>query len=250
MRLALLVVLGSLTARADVFLFGDASAGWHLVNENGERLRTLTTIAGVAPADATVSRDGKRWAVVTSPASPSERRSLLLASRPDGKSERSITSKGNVLDGVAFSHDGAWVYFSANDDAQPTFANEPMKYAQIYRAEFTSGRVERLTLEAGCHMWPRPTASGAVVNSHATCRGGRSLEVRTGTRNIATLVPNTTTVGEAAPSADGKTIFYVQPTARGDELLVVSVRDGVTSKWGDTVRCEPVDERLISVVNA
>lgn len=214
-------------AFGDVFLFGDVRKSWHLVDDQGKVERSFRQLGGVSPLDAAVSRDGRRWAVVEPGVPPN----LLLLNGPEARPARRVRARGNVLDGVAFSNDGEWVYFSSNDWDQPRFENQTMVYAQVYRVEFESGLVERLTLEKGCHVWPRPTATG-FVNAHSTCRGGSSLEVIAKGAATRVLVPNNRTVGEIATDETGARVFYFYPTPRGFDLMVA--RDGQDAeKWGE-----------------
>lgn len=226
MRLLAVVALISLSARADVFLFGGPGIGWHLVDAAGLVTRKLVLIGGKEATDATVTRDGKRWAAAVSDGRPH----LLTYADLDGPPIRDVELPGDVLDGLAFSDDGEWVYFSANDEKQPRFDGQSMRYAQLYRAHFSQGVVERLTMERGCHMWPRPTRTG-LLNSHATCYGGRSLELRARNGKVTTLVPISETVGESAVATDGR-VFYFLPTTTGTQLVV---RGGAgTTVWGET----------------
>lgn len=218
-----------LAATGGNLLFGDRDGFWVLLGDDGELKSRFRQIGGVAPDDAAVSPDGKRWAVTIS-ANPKKPELLLFASLDSPP--RRIQSRGNVLDGVAFSSDGEWVYFSSNDYKQPRFANQPMLYAQIYRVRFTGGEPERLSLSRGCHMWPKPLNARSVVVSHATCVGGRSLEVldlKTGAERV--LLPATSDLRETSPHSSGKQVLITRTVPDGTEFRVWDLNAGSSKLW-------------------
>ncbi|MDP2276021.1 MAG: hypothetical protein Q8K32_35080 [Archangium sp.] len=211
------------------FLFGDAATGWVVVDGEGAVQRRLRKIGGIEPTDATISRDGRRWAVVVA-AAERDRPQLRLLDAAEGP-WRTVESKGNVLDGVAFSDDSEWVYFSANDENQPRFDNQPMKYAQIYRVRFITGGVERLSMVKGCQMWPRPKGRDIVV-SHSNCAGGgRALEIVTHARRRI-LIPDAAAVGEAAANGSQTKVFYFVTEGTVTELRTWDLSSGASQKWG------------------
>lgn len=225
-RMVLLPLLHAAPLEAHV-LFGEPGADWAVLADNGEVRLRLREIAGVQPADVAISPDGKRWAVATQ----DERPELLLLTDLEAPPRR-LRARGNVLDGLRFSDDGEWVYFSSNDDKQPRFENQPMLYAQVYRVRFDRGEPERLSLSRGCHMWPKPVSTGGVVVSHATCMGGRSLEilnVKTGKERV--LLPETQNIGETAPLPEKQKILYTRATPAGTEFRVWDLPTGTSTLW-------------------
>ena len=230
--LALLLSAGA-PAPASHFLFGGPGVDWVLLNGDGEVVSRHRRLGGVAPLDAAVSRDGQRWAIAT--VDEAGRPMMLLQRGLDDGAPRRIVGKGDVLDGLAFSQDGAWVYFSANDFSQPHFAPQPMLYAQVYRVRFDRGEPERLTLSAGCHMWPRPDTGTRVMVSHSTCRGGRSLDLlNSATRLEQVVLPPGSLVGETAPHPDGHKLFLSIAVPAGNELRVLDRRSGSSALWTTT----------------
>ena len=210
-------------------LFGGPGTDWVLLSGSGEVRLRMREIGGVQPFDAATSPDGRRWAVSTR--REQQNPELFLFSSLDAPPRR-IVAKGNVLDGLRFSADGEWVYFSSNDEKQPTFDQQPMRYAQVYRVRFAKGEPERLTLSRGCHMWPRPLSATRVVVSHATCQGGRSLEIlstRSGEEKV--LLPPTENVGETAPHPDGSKILFTRSVPAGMEFRLWDLQTNSSTLW-------------------
>ena len=231
--LSITALSGLLLAAAPTYLlFGEPGTDWVLLSGAGDVLERMRDIGGVQPTDAAVSPDGKRWAVATrgDGAMPE----LLLFTSLAGLPRR-IPGRGNVLDGVRFSADGEWVFFSSNDAEQKKFDKQPMLYAQVYRVRFGGGLPERLTLSRGCHMWPTPLTNTKLMVSHATCAGGRSLEVLgIDSKEEAVLLPPDANIGETAPHPDGRRILFTRTVPAGQEFRVGDLKGSNFALWTTT----------------
>lgn len=241
----LLVLAGlvSTVAPTEVALFGGPGTQWAVVTREGEVVRRLSQIGGLKPVDAAISPDGSRWAVIA--LNSENERELFLLNDAEGKPLRSMKSPGDVLDGVSFSPDGKWVYLSANDKNQRRFEKQPMLYAQVYRLRFDDGHLERVSMSRGCHMWPKSIDKDFAAVSHATCFGGRSLElIALGSGHERVLLPPNANVGEVAVDSTKTRLFFTLPGAEGADFRVLDLKTGKQETWLtspiDSLRSRPL----------
>jgi hypothetical protein len=163
-------------ASAPHLVFMTGSGEWAQITEEGKEVRRFRDFAGLPAIDVAVSPDGARYAVAST--LPNGKRALLLSEAFEAK-PRIIEGPGPVLEHVAFSQDGEWVYFSANDPRGPRFNGQPMPFAQVYRVQFSGEAImRRLSSAAGCHMMPSEVGGGVIAFAHAACViPGRSLDL-------------------------------------------------------------------------
>lgn len=211
-------------------LFGEPGTDWVVLSETGEVRFRLREVGGVRPWDVAISSDAKRWAVAIH---EERQKPVLLLFTSLEKPPRRIVARGDVLDDLQFSADGEWVYFSSNDDKQKPFDNQPMKYAQVYRVKFDRGEPERVSWSRGCHMWPRPLNDGkTVLVSHATCFGGRSLELlHLGSQKEDQILPTSASVRETALHPDGKSLLLTQEVPAGIQFRKMNLDETNSELW-------------------
>lgn len=222
-----LVLAASMAAAGSPLLFGNPGGMWLLLSPDGT-VRRFTDVAGLKPTDLAVSLDEKRWAIVAY--NDKEQPSLFLFE--NGKKLRPIELSGHKVDAPEFSPDGKWVYFTASDLSVVPHAVS-MRYAQLWRIRFEKGSPEKLTVSVGCHMWPKPLSTGGILFSHATCSGGRGLEVfEPQTRRELPLIPPMGEVGESAPHSDGRRLVFSRLVPQGTELVEWKLREGTERRLG------------------
>ncbi|MDP3151307.1 MAG: hypothetical protein Q8N23_01470 [Archangium sp.] len=224
------IVLRCLIASAPHLLFATGAGDWVQLDEQGSVIRRFDRIGNIAVLDAAISPDGRRWAIATM--LPNGRRALALLEDFDG-APRIIEGVGSVLDHLAFSQDGEWVYFSANDSKAPPIDGQSMQYAQVYRTQFSRGsELQRLSNSRGCHLWPRSAGRRNVFFAHANCgTSGRSLALLdTTTGREQDLVSFEHQVGELSWHPSGR-IAYSIPTNQGVELRILNIKTRVGKTW-------------------
>lgn len=193
-------------------LFDGGAKGWVVMSRAGELLESRQLLAGLKARDAAVSPDRKTWAFISD--------DRLYVWNVDAKSPREVPRAGDVLETPTFSPDGRWVYFIQNDFQTMRLPGEPMRYSQVWRVGVGGGKPQKLTKTAGCHMWPVPLATGDTLFTHATCYGGRSVDLlskRTASEKL--LLGNDVDHGEAAIDSTGARAAVLREH-RGEQTLV------------------------------
>lgn len=232
---AFLVTVTQLHGPEEFLLLGRVNAEWLVLRFPDEAVTRVARFGALEASDAAISRDGRRWAVVTRDSDAENTGHLYLLDNPNG-SPRLVPTQGNVADAPYFSADGEYVYFVSNDYKQKRWAHQPMLYAQVYRVHFKSGALARLSLSPGCHLTPRPRSNNEVVFAHTNCRGLRglqALDIATGRERE--LLPLDSQAGESAVSHDGRRVFYVQPFLAGVQYRVLDLATGKIETWGTDV---------------
>lgn len=218
--LGLLVVL-ALGADPGALLFDAGEGRWLVMSRAGETLRVVADVAGRKPKDAAISPDGTAWGFVAD--------EQLFVWREGWGAARVVPRAGDVLMSPAFSSDGQWLLFIQND-LETMRAKVPMRYSQVWRVRAEGGHPEKLTRSAGCHMWPSPTPGGGALITHATCRGGRGIDLLSPTGKEEVLRGTDSQHGEAALDAGGTRVAFVRD-GLGTELYVLDLKTRKESFW-------------------
>lgn len=222
--LALFFTAASLVGAApNAPMLFDAGAGrWLVLSRSGEQLQLVSQVADRRPTDAAISPDGKGWAFIAD--------EQLFVWREGWKAARTVPRAGDVLQAPAFSLDGKWLYFIQNDYPTMKAKDAPMRYSQVWRVAAEGGKPQKLTRTPGCRMWPAPMAGGGTLVTHATCRGGRGLDLLTARGIEEPLLATDFEHGEAVADPRGERIAFARD-GQGTELYVLELKTKKTALW-------------------
>lgn len=205
-----IVALAASAPGTEQFLFRDAARSWTLLAVPGERTRTVSFPDGVDPLDATVAPG--RGEILFTARVPSGARLLFAWDWQARTQPRSIGLSTGYHADVAVSRDGAWAYFTYNQDAHGGMGEHGRTFGQLARVHLDGTGFEVLTTAAGCHIGAQPGPGADILFIHATCRSPeRALKrFNLATRKDVILTSAIGAVLQAVSTADGKRLLFTR----------------------------------------